>query len=253
MMDGGDMHELTGAYVLDALSPAETRAFQEHLQHCPSCRVEVQQLRDVVGALPLAVEEVEPPANLFGRIQDTIETERPVLKPITGGRTTPRRPVPWSYLEIALAGIAAVFIVALGVWNIHLQNQISNDRSALAYQSAIYRAIQQGGTVAIVPGTGSATTASAAFVQPPSRQHPYLIVNGLPAPQSGHVYEVWLIKPRAQPVPAGVFNTGGSGPEIWQLPRSATGFSVTAVTEEAGPHGSPVPQGPKVLAGAIRS
>jgi anti-sigma factor RsiW len=252
-MDGTDMHEFTGAYVLDALSPAETRAFQEHLQDCPSCRVEVQQLRDVVGTLPLAVEEVEPPADLFSRIRDTIETERPALKPITGGRPTPRRPVPWSYLEIALAGIAAVFIVALGVWNIHLQSQISNDQSALAYQSAVYRAIQHGGRVAIVPGTGSATSATAAFVQPSSRRHPYLIVNGLEPPASGRVYEVWLIKPSAQPVPAGVFNAAGPGPQIWQLPRSATGFTVTAVTEESGPHGSPVPRGPKVLAGAIRS
>lgn len=252
-MEQGDMHELAGGYVLDALSPAETRAFQEHLQHCADCRDEVQQLLDVVGALPLAVDEVEPPPDLFGRIRDTLETERPALKPITGGRPTPRRPVPWSYLEIALAGVAAIFIVALGIWNIHLQSQISDDRSALAYQSAVYSALQHGGRVAIVPGTGTATGATAAFVEPQGQHHPYLIVNGLPPPSSGHVYEVWLVKPAAQPVPAGVFNAGGSGPQIWQLPRSATGFRVTAVTEEAGPHGSAVPRGPRVLSGAIPS
>lgn len=250
-MDSGEMHDLVGAYVLDALSPAETRAFQEHLQTCAACRVEMQQLRDVVGALPLAVEEVAPPADLFERIRGTIETERPVLKPIAGGRLTPRRPVPWSYLEIGLAAVAAVVILALGIWNIRLQGQISNDQSSLAYQKALNTAVRRGDQVSIVPGTGATADASAAFVIPHSGAHPYLIVQGLPAPSSGHVYEVWLVKSSANPVPAGVFTSAGSGTQIWQLPRSAAGFSVTAVTEEAGPHGSPVPRGPRVLAGAI--
>ncbi len=250
-MDDGEMHDLVGAYVLDALSPAETRAFQEHLQSCPECRLEVYQLQEAVGALPLAVDQVEPPADLFDRIRDTIENERPALKPITGGRPTPRRPVPWSYLEIAVAAAAAVLIVALGAWNIHLQSQISTNKAALRYQHAVNQAILNGGRVSKVPGTAVAPGATAALVQPAHPGPGYLIVQGLPNLKANRVYEVWLVKPSRPPVPAGVFGSPGQGLQIWQLSKSAKGFPITAVTEEPGPHGSQAPHGPKVLAGAV--
>jgi hypothetical protein len=108
-----------------------------------------------------------------------------------------------------------------------------------------------GAHVSTVPGTGSAPQASAALVQPPRHGPGYLIVQGLPPLSSDLVYEVWLIKPSESPVPAGVFTSAGAGPQVWHLPTSATGYSIAAVTEEKGPHGSRVPRGPKVLAGSI--
>jgi anti-sigma-K factor RskA len=249
-MDGGEMHDLVGAYVLDALSPAETRAFQEHLQSCSECQIEVRHLQEAVGALPLAVDLIEPPPDLFDRIRDTIEHERPALQPITGGRPEPRRPVPWSYLEIAVAAAAAVLIVALGVWNIHLQSEISKDQTALQYQHAISQAILNGGHVSTISGTADAPGATAAVVQPAHSGPGYLIVRGLPDLASNRVYEVWLVKPSTSPVPAGVFSSAGTGVQIWQLSKSARGFPLTAVTEEPGPDGSLAPHGPKVLAGS---
>jgi hypothetical protein len=144
-----------------------------------------------------------------------------------------------------------VVILALGVWNIHLQDQISHDQAALTYQQAVNRAISSGGRVSTVHPTGPVPDASAALVEPPNNGHAYLIVHGLPALSSGHIYEVWLIKRSGGPVPAGVFSSDGTGAQVWHLPHSATGYSITAVTEEQGPRGSPVPRGPKVLAGAI--
>jgi anti-sigma factor RsiW len=251
MMDEQDMHDLVGAYVLDALSPAETRAFREHLEECSQCRAELQQLQEVVGTLPLAVEPVQPPADLFDRIRDTIEHERPALTPIAGGRPTPRRPVPWSYLEIVVGAAAALLIIALGAWNIHLQGQISKDQAALTYQQAVNKAILSGARVSTIPGTSEAPEAAAALVQPAQHRPAYLIVQGLPELATDRVYEVWLVKASSAPVPAGVFRYAGPSPQIWQLPKSARGYPVAAVTEEQGPKGSPAPRGPKVLAGAI--
>jgi anti-sigma-K factor RskA len=252
-MVGDEMHDLVGAYVLDALSPAETRAFQEHLQQCARCQEELRLLHDAAGALPLAVEQVEPPPDLFARIRDTIENERPALKPIAGGRATPRRPMPWSYLEIGVAAAAALLIVALGIWNIRLQGQISNDHAALTYLQTVNNAIVSGGRVSDIAGTGTARGAEAALVQPAQHGPAYLVVQGLPSLPADRVYEVWLIKPSAPPVPAGAFTSQGTGTQVWHLPKSAHGYALTAVTEEQGPHGSTVPRGPKVLAGAIRA
>mgnify|MGYP001075161223 CR=1 FL=1 len=35
-----DLHTLSGAYAIDALSEEEARQFDRHLEECPSCREE---------------------------------------------------------------------------------------------------------------------------------------------------------------------------------------------------------------------
>jgi anti-sigma factor RsiW len=56
-----DVHGLTGAYALDALDTGERRVFEEHLAACPSCTVEVEQLREAIARLG-AAQEVTPRA-----------------------------------------------------------------------------------------------------------------------------------------------------------------------------------------------
>ena len=61
-MTNADVHALAGAYALDALEPAETADFEEHLQSCGSCRDEVRSLRGATGALAIDVAETPPPS-----------------------------------------------------------------------------------------------------------------------------------------------------------------------------------------------
>jgi anti-sigma factor RsiW len=243
---------MVAAYALDALSPAELRAFEEHLQECPACQSELRELQEVTHVLPLALEPVEPPSDLFSRIRDQIEIERPALMPIPGGREEPRRRAPWTHLEM-IVGLAAVLaIAALGAWNIHLQNEINTNNAALAYQKAVNGAIVSGAHVTQVPSTTVAPNAQAALVQPTQARRPaYMIVQGLPKLQSGHTYEVWLIKGKNAPVPAGTFQYTTDGPQVWQLPKTAHGYAITAVTDEPNPTGNMSPKGPQVLAGPI--
>jgi anti-sigma factor RsiW len=37
-----DVHALSGAYALDALTPDEAAAFEQHLESCEPCRTEVR-------------------------------------------------------------------------------------------------------------------------------------------------------------------------------------------------------------------
>ena len=37
-MEPGTIHELSAAYALDALDPAEEREFEQHLRTCEQCR-----------------------------------------------------------------------------------------------------------------------------------------------------------------------------------------------------------------------
>ena len=42
-----DIHALSGAYAVDALDETERAEFERHLTGCPSCRDEVDDLRDI--------------------------------------------------------------------------------------------------------------------------------------------------------------------------------------------------------------
>ena len=63
-----DVRELAGAYVLDALEPAEAHAVAEHLATCPEPHEEMFELGGVVPYLAETVELVEPRADLRARI-----------------------------------------------------------------------------------------------------------------------------------------------------------------------------------------
>ncbi|WP_082554162.1 zf-HC2 domain-containing protein [Aeromicrobium sp. Root495] len=47
----GDLHDLMGAYVLDALGELERTRFRTHLRECPRCRAELSTLEDASSAL----------------------------------------------------------------------------------------------------------------------------------------------------------------------------------------------------------
>ena len=55
---------LSGAYVLNALDAAEAEAFEAHIAASPETRYEVTELRDTAVVLGLAVDPIEPPADL---------------------------------------------------------------------------------------------------------------------------------------------------------------------------------------------
>src|SRR2546427_548669 len=64
---------------------------------------------------------------------------------------------------------------------------------------------------------------------------------GLPPPGSGRVYEVWLIPAKGNPVPAAVFVPDSNGAKVVLVNQSLDGYTVMAVTNEAGPDGSQAP------------
>ncbi|MCZ1011677.1 zf-HC2 domain-containing protein [Streptomyces lydicus] len=66
-MNAVDLHTLTGAYALGALSGREAAEFARHLAQCEACAREVRELQETAARLALAVAEV-PPADLRTRV-----------------------------------------------------------------------------------------------------------------------------------------------------------------------------------------
>ena len=61
------VHELSGAYALDALDDAERERFERHLRRCPACAEDVRRMTSTATALAMAVA-AEPPPGLKQRV-----------------------------------------------------------------------------------------------------------------------------------------------------------------------------------------
>src|SRR5260370_135124 len=65
--------------------------------------------------------------------------------------------------------------------------------------------------------------------------------SGLPAVGQGRVYEVWLITSGGRADPAAVFVPDGNGSKVVLVNRALQGYSLMAITNEAGPDGQQAP------------
>ena len=92
------VHELSGAYALDALDNAERERFERHLRRCPACAEDVRRMTATATALAMAVA-AEPPPGLKQRVL-AAAAATPQLPPAAVGRgqapsaggTSPARP-----------------------------------------------------------------------------------------------------------------------------------------------------------------
>jgi anti-sigma factor RsiW len=220
------LHDYTAAYALDALDREEKARYEEHLATCEQCREQLAQLGGAAGALAFAVESPAPPAALRSRILDAARAERPNVKPLR-----PR----WIPATFAVAAVAAVAAIGLGIWAVSLSRSLDNERSArqrleqvltTPTASVVRVSGRHSGTLLVAP-SGNAT----------------LIVSQLPEAPNGRIYEAWVIKDN-EPVRAGTF-PGGGNTVIIPLDRSVPKGAIVAVTLEENP-GADAPHG-KIL------
>jgi len=74
---GFDPHAAAAFYLTNALSDGESRSFEAHAAACGRCRADLEYLGDVATVLPLAVEPVDPPPSLRGRILAAARATKP--------------------------------------------------------------------------------------------------------------------------------------------------------------------------------
>ncbi len=151
-----DADELAPAFVLGALSAAESDAVRRHLADCPELHAEMAELNSVVPALFAAVEPIAPPVGLRDRIRAAaamdLEARRPAAAPTPAqAPRPPAQPTParrgWDLGAIfrrpawaAVAAAALVAAVALGAWNARLRDQIAGLES---YRSGVVQVLDE--------------------------------------------------------------------------------------------------------------
>ena len=77
--------------------------------------------------------------------------------------------------------------------------------------------------------------------------HAELVVNRLPSPKPGHIYEVWVVRGTDAPAPTkALFSVTSSGAGVVDVPGSIRGVNTVLVTQEPG-GGSPMPTSRAVI------
>ncbi|NYF99008.1 anti-sigma factor [Janibacter cremeus] len=239
-----DLHSLSGAYVLDALTEQERADFEMHLRRCPTCRDEVDSLREVV---PLLAETVasEPPPSLRESILDQaartrqdppVAVQQAEVTPAVPDRQQPAhaRVVPLRGSSVApqdgalrrrrwAVGLAAAAALVVGggvTWQVVEQTTTSvTEQIASAPDARTWQAETTGG-------------ATIAVTRSENMGEAVLQVEGLADPGEGHAYQAWLQNEEGNMVPAGVM-TGTDGEMVLDGDVSqAKGVGVTV--EPAG-------------------
>jgi anti-sigma-K factor RskA len=223
------------AYVLGALQEQEVQGFREHLAACTVCGAEVAQLQAAADALALGVPRKLAPDSLRARIMATAHAEAELLK-AAGHEADRPAPAPREWRRRLVPALAAT--AALGVGLLVGALAINTGSTTIHTQTQVIRAL--------VSEPGHSATAELRKVG----SHLELIVDGLPAPPPGRIYEVWLLKQGAQaPAPTdALFSVTTHGEGAVDVPGNDAGVSKVLVTDEPL-GGSPKPtRNPVIIA-----
>jgi anti-sigma-K factor RskA len=205
-----DLHTLTGAYVLHAVSDTERVAFERHLTECAACAQEVRELRETAARLGRSTAATPPP-HLRHAVLARVHTEH---------QTRPRRRRGPALATRLIAGAAAVLVaVSLGV--LVVQRDHGLDQADMLT------------SVLLAPDAQSVHAGGITVVVSRAQDRGMLLADLPPAPD-GHGYQVWTVDSRYHP--AGTL-AGGHGTS--ELTGVAAADRVAVTVEPDG--GSPRP------------
>lgn len=262
-----EIEELSGAYVLDAVTPQERDAIEAHIAQCPDCIQLIEEMRATIDLLPLSVSQVAPAPQLKGRIlaavQASASSQAPprvgTLRPMPSLQALPplsptqqRRPIvrrrstTQRWVTPLLAAAAVLFLLLAGglaTWNVALQHDVTALRTN-AVTTTTYA----------IKGTDSApgVTGDAKYISGKNVDVTIMTVRGLPKLQGQQVYQGWEVQGK-QATSVGLLNVQSDGTTATiNIAGSVKGNDAVAVSIENGPTATPdAPKGKVIAIGKV--
>ncbi len=195
-MQTPDVHALTGAYVLDALSVDEKTGFEVHLDGCHACTTDVAELTEAVARLgTVAARPV--PARLKARVLAEVARTRQLPPPIPDVVEIRSRR---GRVVLAAAAAALTLVAGAGI-AVDQHHEVVATRQANADLMTVLAQPDARTTHGEVAGGGEATVVA-------SRRADAVVVvlRGLPDLPNGRTYELWLMNARSKARPAGLMS-----------------------------------------------
>jgi anti-sigma-K factor RskA len=233
--------DLLPGYALDCLDPEEKEQVSVHLDTCARCRHELQTYAAVVGQLPMAVSEHQPPPGLKAKIMQEVKSAQPNAQELPGPGWWQRFTGAFRLSTPAWGLAGLVVILVLAASNLFLWQRL-NKLESTGEHALI--------TVAL-NGTDAAPQATGLLIISDDGAQGTMIVDGLPDLGQAQQYQLWLIQDGKR-TSGGVFSVDsqGYGRLMIASPAPLNSYSAFGVTiEPAG--GSPGPTGSKVLGGEL--
>jgi anti-sigma-K factor RskA len=240
-------------YALGALDGEERLALEKHLEECPDCRREVEQLRGDLALLAFSVSGPQPPPRSRERLMEAISREPRRAAVLPG-----RRKIRLHIFEWAAAAAAVLIIVLLLHENSHLRHRLDSLAADLTGQQqqlhqarALIASISsdEAAHFTLVEGkTMSQPEAKAIY----SRRSGTLLFMASDMPQlpAQKTYELWLIPTTGAAIPAGLFTADQHGSATVINPPLPPGVvaKTFAITIEPK-SGSPAPTSTPIMVG----
>jgi anti-sigma-K factor RskA len=214
-----EAHLLTGGYALDALEPAEHRAFERHLVRCGPCVTEVRGLRETAARLAYAAA-VPPPFAMRERVMAASYQVRqlppaptaptalpaPSAMPAPNAMPTPSAmPTPRAPRWRIAAAVALAAVALLAVLQLRTQHLLDTTRAGNGQVAAVLGAPDVSARSGSVSGGGTLTVVASG-----ARHEAVITASGMPSLPVTEVYQLWLLGP-AGATSAGLLPTERDG------------------------------------------
>lgn len=181
-----ELHTLSGAYALNALSAEEAEQFRRHLDECTACRQEVRELQAAAASMGSS-EAIAPPEHLKARVLDAVD-RTPQLPPRDkGGVVVDVPPHRWGR-RFLVAAAAAVIVVGAAVGLSQLQDD--EQQSLLAQEVVQVFEAEDAHTATMETANGGKISVATS----PTRGEMAVDTDELPALDEEHVYQLWAIQ-----------------------------------------------------------
>ncbi|MFD5742606.1 anti-sigma factor [Streptomyces massasporeus] len=222
-----DLHTMTGAYALHALSDEEGALFERHVDACSSCASEITEFTATAAKLAAAVAVTPSPA-MKRQVQHRVTTVRQVAPhvPRTPSAAWLRRRLPPLMIAACLA--AATALGGVAIW----EHNRAEDAVVQEQQAR-----RQADELAAVVGASDAVSrriplrgASATLVVSRAYDKAVVVAAGMSAPPKGKVYQLWYAQDGTMR-PAGLMDTDRTRQTV-ALSGSANSASAVGITVE---------------------
>lgn len=241
-------------YFNRSLTEEEALAFEHHLEECPSCCAELEELNLLTQDLPYLAEELVVPAGLKAKVFAAID-EQPstIAKELSKGSNQaevlrqPKAAAEPRKRKGFLVPVLAAALFASLMTNAYLATLDHTAPTEVAESD-----LQLIGKALLEPQPGADNaTAVAMMIQDKNETVLLVDASNLPKLKDNELYQVWVID-KETPQPAGSFKTNvdGSGSVTHPMDQLKGDWDTVAITIETEPD-LPAPKGNLVLAGSI--